>query len=331
MSRSRFIFYVTSAAAIVLVFWRIEELRGIGNIFLNSNLYYLPIIIVIQFVSYWTLALNYKEILMIKGLKLATRELFPITYVVQFISQALPTAGLSGQIFFIAYLKKFGLGLAEGIGRVILELATLYIAYAAYFITASILIFNTGITRSEPRIIYFIFAFLVFLLLCGMIFILSQGRREKSWARKILVRVLGDNAQYLTIVIDQFKSTLNFGFLQANAWRFGLGILWQMATLFTHVLTLFAVSHAIGSPMPFVACFVAFTFSKFLSMVSVIPGAPGIFETAMTLILVAFGIPAAPALTATILTRAFTFWLPMPIGWMLYHHYTKKWASAEME
>jgi hypothetical protein len=56
-------------------------------------------------------------------------------------------------------------------------------------------------------------------------------------------------------------------------------------------------------------------------MVSFIPGALGVFEGGMTLILVSFGVSAGPALAMTLLLRAFTFWFPMPIGWILYRWY----------
>ena len=101
-----------------------------------------------------------------------------------------------------------------------------------------------------------------------------------------------------------------------------------MVHLMTHVLTLYVIAHALGTPIPFWICFIAFTFSKFISMISIVPGAPGVFEGIMTLILLAFGIDKNIALAATILTRAFTFWLPMPIGWFLYGRYMKKFEQT---
>ena len=59
-------------------------------------------------------------------------------------------------------------------------------------------------------------------------------------------------------------------------------------------------------------------------MISFIPGALGVFEGGMTLILVSFGVPAGPALAMTLLLRAFTFWFPMPVGWILYRCYLHK-------
>src|SRR3989344_1949909 len=319
ITRARAIFYLVTFTAIIVVFLKFAELRRIEDILLGSNLYYLPIILAIQLVSFFVESLNYRDVLLIKGLRVRVMELFPITYVILFISQALPTAGLSGQVFFIYYLKKFGFSIAEGIGRVILELSTLYLAYAMYFVTATVLIFSTGIARSEPKIIYFIFAFLVFVLICTAIFLLSQKGRRTAWASWVLARigraVPMDGA--VEMIADQFKQTLNIKFLRAHSRRFWQATFWQAANLFTHVLTLYIISYALGSPIPFVPCFIAFTFSKFLSMVSIVPGAPGVFEASMTLILNGFGIPVADAPAATPLTRAFTFWLPMPIRWKL--------------
>jgi len=50
-----------------------------------------------------------------------------------------------------------------------------------------------------------------------------------------------------------------------------------------------------------------------------IPGALGVYEAGMTGMLAAVGIGARTALAGTILFRGFSFWLPIPIGFAIYH------------
>src|SRR3989344_4563692 len=107
ISYRRLVFYLITIAAIVLVYIKFSELRLIQSFFAGSNWYYLSLVVVIQFFSYLFQAINYQVVLKIKGLEVSVWELFPISFVVQFISQALPTAGISGQVFFISYLKKY--------------------------------------------------------------------------------------------------------------------------------------------------------------------------------------------------------------------------------
>jgi len=342
----RLIFYGITISAIVLVYIKFSELRLLQNFFTHAKGSSLAGIIVIQFVTFLALAYNYQSVLAIKNLRIGVWSLFPITFVIQFISQALPTAGISGQVFFIAYLKKYGLTLAEGIGRAILEMATLYVAYAVFFVISAGLLFRSDVFRAHPEILFFVYAFLAFAGLCWAVVVLSQKNRRATWLHRLidrftrLMRQLGvhqsgwfqklsSHGEHFAMVRDQFRETLSIEALAPKKWLFIKACLWQGTGLMTHVLTLYVISIALGHTISFAVCFIAFTFSKFLSMVSIIPGAPGVFEGAMVLILISFGVDKSVALAATLLTRAFTFWLPMPIGWMLYNYYTKLWSKNE--
>ena len=179
-----------------------------------------------------------------------------------------------------------------------------------------------------------------------MVLMLSQERRSETWIdwfldrtlkklknSKIMelpgLRTLTNHSEHFVMIKEQFRETLNIKTLKRQWEFFWRAIVWQELLLLCNVFTLWVISYALGNPMPFTICFIAYTLSKFLSMISVIPGAPGVFEGAMTLILVSFGIETGPALAAAVLTRAFTFWLPMPIGWFLYGHYMKKIAALD--
>ena len=339
------LFYGVTIAAILLLYLKFSELKLIQQLFTQSNWYYLAAVVLIQVLFFVVQAVNYRAVLQIKNLTVGIKELFPIGYVVQFLSQAIPTAGISGQIFFIYYLKKYGLSVAEGIGRAILELASLYIGYAVLFIISVVLLFRKDVFQHEPRFVFFIYAFLVFFLIIAVIVMLSQKRHHATRFHWIVKRISGyfkttklfDNpwmqaladGDYFAIVTEQFRETLGWNHLKHFKGTFTLACLWQVVMLFSHALTLYLISWALGHPIPFAACFVAFTFSKFLSMISVVPGAQGVFEGAMTLILISFGVDKSVALAATLLTRAFTFWLPMPIGWILYGRYLKQFEKNE--
>src|SRR3989344_5661848 len=339
----RLLFYGVSIAAILLLSLKFSELKLIQQLFSQSNWHYPVGVVVIQILFFVVQAANYRAVLKIKGLTVGIKELFPIGYVVQFLSQAIPTAGISGQIFFIYYLKKYRLSFAEGIGRAILELASLYAGYAVMFVISVILLLRKDVFQREPRFVFFIYAFLVFFLIIVAIVAVSQRKRRTSRFHWLVNRVSGyfksnklfkytsmqalANGDYFAMISDQFKTTIGWSHIKYHKKTFALACFWQVVLLFSHVLTLSLIATGLGHPIPLAACFVAFIFSKFLSMISVVPGAPGIFEGAMTLILITFGIDKSVALAATLLTRAFTFWLPMPIGWILYARYMKKFEA----
>lgn len=339
ISLSRFAFYFITLAALVLIYLKFSEVKLIRDIFLRSNFFWLFGILVTQTISYYFVALNYRDVLRVKDLEVNVKELFPVTFVIQFLNQALPSAGFSGQAFFVQYLKKFGLSVAEGIGRAILELTTLYMAFGVFFIASAIMMLRSGMVDKRPEAVYFIYAFSFFAVIGITLFFILQRRRRGRLARWIISKLhryfegrnknkhsnnganVNNHVSHVAMIFEQFRSTLNYTALKRRGKNFWLAFLWQNMTLLANVLTLYFISFAIDFRITFLVAFITFTLTKFLSMVSFVPGALGVFEGGMTLILISFGIPAEPAFAMTLLLRAFSFWFPMPVGWILYRWY----------
>ncbi len=342
LSLRRFLFYFITLAALIVIYLKISEFQLLKEVFLRSNFLWLFSIIIIQISSYYFTALNYRDVLRVKDLDVPVKELFPITFVIQFLNQALPSAGFSGQVFFVQYLKKFGLSVAEGIGRAILELATLYMAFGAFFIISAVALIRGGMVKERPEALYFIYIFSFFAVIAVSLFFVLQKKGRGRMARWMIDKLhryferrnaikkkkdgreRSDHTEHVAMLFDQFKSTLNIGVLRRRGKAFWLAFLWQNLILFVNILTLYFLSFAIDYKISFSAAFITFTLTKFLSMISFIPGALGVFEGGMSLILVSFGVPAGPALAMTLLLRAFTFWFPMPVGWLLYRYYSHR-------
>ncbi len=330
----KILFYVASIATLILLYTRFSELKYLTDFFRASRLEYLVLVLVIQFFYYYGYAYNYRYVLLIKNIDVSAYEIFPVTFVINFVSQALPSANISGQFFFISYLKKYGLTLVEGVGRAILELLTLYAAYAVFFIITVISIYHYKGLTDDPKILLFIMAFMLFIVIVLAVMVLSQRRQlisPDSWLAKLPFLSKIWSSENFILLREQLRITLSFQELSKRKKYFFMACVWQVIILLTHVMTLYVISIGMGQKIPFTICFIAFTLSKFISMVSFVPGAPGVFEGVMTVILVSFGTASGPALAATLILRAFTFWLTIPIGWVLYGYYTKKFEQIEQK
>lgn len=326
----RFLFYFVTLAALILVYLKFSEIRLLKEVFLRSNLAWLLAIIMVQVLSYYSLALNYRDVLRVKDLEVAVGKLFPITFVIQFLNQALPSATISGQAFFVHYLKRYGLTLAEAIGRAVVELLTLYVAFGIFFLASSIMIYRGGVWAVRPELAYFIYAFLFIGTTVAAIFFSLQRRRRGrlvNWTVNRLHRYFesagrgSDHGNHVAMIFDQLRDNVNIGELAKRKNPFWAACFWQGMVLLLNVLTLHFISFAIGFPIGFSVAFIAFVLTKFISMIAFVPGAFGVFEGGMTLILASFGVSAGVALAMTLLFRAFTFWFPMPVGWFLYRWY----------
>ena len=331
----QFLFYFITLAVLVIIYLRFSELKLIGSIFIGSSLGWLAAIILIQLFVYYFQALNYRDVLRIKDLEVKPGELYPMSFVVQFLNQALPSAGLSGQVFFIQYLKKYGLSVAEGMGRAFIEIMTLWMAIGSFFIASSVIILKGGAIANVPQLRYVIYAFIFLAVIVISIFFLIQRRKRSGIARwvtnwlhrhfekreKLKDSEATDHSKHVETIFDQFRDSLKIKTLRRKERSFWMAFFWQCMIIFAHITTLYFISFAIGHPIGFRLAFIVFSLVRFISSIAFVPGSLGIFEGSMTLILISFGVPAGPALAMTLLLRAFTFWFPMPVGWALYRWY----------
>lgn len=335
-SKRRLIFYLVTIAAIIGVYLEFSELRLISRVFLGANRFWLIGILATQFFTYYFLALNYKDILQMKDIRIKVHNLFFPTFVIQFLNQVIPSATVSGQIFFIQYLKKYGVTLLEGIGRAILEIMTMALAFGIFFLGAIVILTVDKSLTGNSVVSYILYIFFFMSLAFIGMFFAFQGNchgRIANWFIEIFRRLFGKYAKrngtdYFAVVLDQMRENFSLRELNKNRLLFWRAVLWQGVIVLLNIFTLYFISYAIGSKAAFSVVFIAFVLTKFISMISVVPGSLGIFEGGMTLILMSFGVDAGPALAMTLLFRAVSFWIPIPIGWFLYRYYTHR---AELE
>jgi uncharacterized protein (TIRG00374 family) len=80
---------------------------------------------------------------------------------------------------------------------------------------------------------------------------------------------------------------------------------------------------AIGYTLDPTAVFARFTMISLLAILGVIPGGLGLFESGPVAMLRWWGVPVEAGLAATLLLRAWTFWLPMAPGMWITRHETR--------
>ncbi|NHA67658.1 lysylphosphatidylglycerol synthase transmembrane domain-containing protein [Phycicoccus flavus] len=85
------------------------------------------------------------------------------------------------------------------------------------------------------------------------------------------------------------------------------------------VAALFCATRAVGAETPVASVAVVYFAGAIIGSAVPTPGGLGGIEAAMTAGLVAVGTAAGPALSAVLLYRVATYWLPIPLGWAALH------------
>ena len=102
--------------------------------------------------------------------------------------------------------------------------------------------------------------------------------------------------------------------------RSGLGSKWMRAATFSvaralfDFLTLLIALAAFGADARWSLVLLAYASAMLLGMIPLTPGGLGFVEAGLTSVLVLAGVPATVAISATLLYRLVSFWLPIPIG-----------------
>ena len=92
----------------------------------------------------------------------------------------------------------------------------------------------------------------------------------------------------------------------------------SLASWIIEGVTLYFCLRAMGqNPPPELAVF-AFAFSRLFTLLPLFPGGVGETETAVTLFFAAYGYPVGSVLTATVIFRLITFWVPITAAAIIY-------------
>lgn len=348
----KIIFYIVSFGFLTVVYLKWGEVHDLREIFLKSNILWLVMAVLFQVFTYHFSALNYHYVFRIKGHRVAIRALYPLSLITKFLNQAIPTASISGQIFLIDYLRTRGATIAEGVGRAILEIASLFAGFGIMFIVASILFLTSSGFTTHPEFIYLIYLFLFFtVVFLGLFFVIQRIGQESTVIEifNYIKKKLGSSSpglqqknpgvvkKYWLLFVEELVKNTNRKWLDADngeelkrGHMFSLAILCQCMIFFFNILTLYCLTLALNVHISFQIVFVVFVFTQFISMLSFVPGSLVVYEGGMSLLFAAFGVPVGSALTLALLFRALIFWLPMPIGWLLYRHYQKNLQKQEL-
>lgn len=107
---------------------------------------------------------------------------------------------------------------------------------------------------------------------------------------------------------------------ERDAIRSGLGSKWIQAAVFSiaralfDFLTLLTALAAFGADAPASLVLLAYASAMLLGMIPFTPGGLGFVEAGLTGVLALAGVPAGEAISATLLYRLMSFWLPIPAG-----------------
>lgn len=292
------------AAAVAFAAFHWGDVKQFAELVSHAEPLWLLVAFGAQLLTYVVLAVEWHLVLRACDCETKFVKLLPLTLTKHFADQMVPTAGMSGNVVVVDRLRTLGATKKVAVAAVIL---TIISYYASYGICAVGVLFLLWLMSAESWLM--VGLIVAFLVVAGGIPSLALWLQKKGqravprWLRKFgpvreLFDMIGQAPAKLVRsreLISQL-SVLNGITFALDGWTMQLCLL------------------ALGVHVPFASAFIAFIMASIVVTLGPIPMGLGSFEAVSIGTLRLTGVPFEAALSATLLFRGFTLWLPLLPG-----------------
>lgn len=220
-----------------------------------------------------------------------------------FVDQALPSAGISGTVAIAKVLEQGALPRPAVLAGFVVHTTSFFIAYVAALGAALMILFVTG--RANSVVVTPIILFMLVSSALTVAMMALSGKdltRHRPWPAGSRI------VDALRTMKDADPGLVRNGKLQA------VSAIYQLIIFLLDAVTLWTLIRSLGAMTPLSQVYVSFMVANLVRTISFIPGGLGTFEAAAVVMLKRGGLRVAIGLSATLLFRGLTFFLPMAPG-----------------
>jgi uncharacterized membrane protein YbhN (UPF0104 family) len=295
-------------AAVLLVAAHAAEGREFAFLLTRSAPAWLLLAALLQAATYLSQAAVWDVVLLRTRFRASIWALYKMSVAKLFVDQAVPSAGISGSVLIAQGLQRRGVARGPVMACVVVETIT---NYSALILALLLALFISTWTQHARGLVWSASAVFIALSLALIVFLMRLSRGggpvhvPRAFARipgaKTLLEALADAPPELARRPRVLAEATGFNFI-------------------IHLLdaaTLWALLRSVGVEAPPTGVFTAFMLSTLVRQLSIVPGGLGTFEAASLGTLTLMGIPLGAAVSATILFRGFSFFVPLVPGLLL--------------
>ncbi len=311
--RAQWVLGVAAIVAVVVIAMRGGEAREFVELLRRIRPGWVLAATMLQAATYACEALIWIPVLSRTGSPQPFGRMFRLSIGKVFVSQAVPSGGVSGDVIVVRALARYGVPLDASMTALVTSLFGFYAAFATCALAAALVFYMSRAISTPILAIALPFTLILVALPAVLAWLVWSGhasRRDRWKHVPGLARVL-DTFGHARLDILRQRGLL----LQST----GL----QIATFLLDAGTLMVMLAALGHAAPVADVFAAFMLASAAEVVGPVPGGLGAFEGGCIVGLRAFGVSIEASLLATLLLRGFTFWIPMVPGFFI-----ARWAVA---
>lgn len=296
-----------AAAALVGAVAHWGQVEAFAALLRRARPEWLAVALALQLSTYASVASGWATVLRRAGSPLPLRRLMRIAVVKLFADQALPSAGMGGNVLLVDQLRGLGTPRGTAVAALLVSMIGYYAAYAV--LAALMLVLLWLHDRATPLMagVVTLFLSVAFAIPALALWLRKRGSRPLPPAIERIAPI----RSLLASVAEAPAALLRDRALLMRVTGFN-------ALLFlADAATLYACLHALGEPAAFSTALIALIMASIVVTLGPVPLGLGSFEATSTATLHLLGVPVEAAFAATMLLRLLTLWLPLIPGMVL--------------
>lgn len=303
----RWFFGLVVSVALIGAILRFGEISNFARLLTQAKPAWLALAILFQISTYVSVASGWSFVLTRAGTPQPHRRLMRIALTKLFADQAVPSAGMGGNVILIDQLVALGVPQGTAVAALIISMIAYYAAFALFAITMLLLLWVHN--EATPLMAGLVTTFLLVALAIPSLALWLRHRGSQPLSPRL--EQIGV-VRHLLEIVGQAPSAL-----VGDKRLLGRVMICNGLVFLADAATLWTCLHALGETASFATAFIAMIMAAMIATLGPIPMGLGSFEATSTTTLRLLGVPVEAAFTATMLLRLLTLWLPMLPGMAL--------------
>ena len=295
---------VLLVAGVIVAVLHWGDVKKFAALVAHSKPLWLLAAVAAQLLTYIALAIEWTLVLRTAKCRAPFGKLLGLTVAKHFADQMVPTAGMSGNLVVVDRLQAIGASRAVALATLIMTIIAYYASYGAVSLIALILLWIHGHS-----------SWVVIGLIAASLGLSAAVPALALWLQRKGARAIPKWLRQIRTVCELFEMIKDAPTgLVRNLRLIGLLTLLNGAVFALDGLTMELCLFALGLHVPFSTAFSAFIMASIVVTLGPIPMGLGSFEAVSIGMLRAMGVPFEAALSATLLFRGYTLWVPLVPG-----------------
>lgn len=330
---------ITFGALALIIFFAWGDIIQAFQKMTTLNIWVLLLIIPAQFFAYFSLGRLFFYFFKATDVNLSMKQLFAPMLELNFVNHIFPSGGASGFSYLTLRLKPYGVSTAKSTLAQIVRFVFTFLAYVALLFVA---LFALALQGSVNPLVVLAVSSIAFTILFStgiLMFVVSDKRRIDRFTNAITVWI----NKLIHVVRRKYPETISLKgarkmFLELHEDYLSVrgnlkGMIpvmrWAIFTNLAEVSILYIAFLAHGTWVNPGAVLISLVVANLVGLIAILPGGVGLYEPLMAAVLISGGVPAALALSATLVYRVISLLVSLLTGYFLYHRALSRYGSHD--